>query len=168
MGGVRNCGRKSLVANRSRGEAGEGAGAGIDRDGAPLTAEPAARDDRRRTMFLVEPVEATWSEWCSLYRAFLKHVSISEVDGEEQSVCYACASPPVIGFQNPDIDFEPLNFQVQYYFQSRKGMCAECWLPRVVSSLSFATPHTGLLCSFVTPWSHATYLVNVRSSLNVL
>lgn len=79
--------------------------------------------ESRAVMFLVEVPEATWSEWCCLYRPYLKHVTVSEVDGEEQPVCYACfAEPALLGFDNPDIDFEPLNFQVQYYFQSRKGM----------------------------------------------
>ncbi|KAG8322094.1 hypothetical protein J6590_029792 [Homalodisca vitripennis] len=96
----------------------------------PIETSTSDCDRARGTMFLVEPVEATWSEWCSLYRAFLKHITLSEIDGEEQSVCYACASEPIVGFENPNIDFEPLNFQVQYYFQSRKGMCAVRVRPR--------------------------------------
>lgn len=82
-------------------------------------------------MFLVEPVEATWSECCRLYRAFLKRVTVSEVDSEEHTVCYACASQPILGFRNPAIDFEPINFQVQYYVQSRKGM--DCVPPNGLS-----------------------------------
>lgn len=35
-----------------------------------------------------EAVEATWTEWCSFYRAFFKKISISEFDKEEKPSFY--------------------------------------------------------------------------------
>lgn len=65
--------------------------------------------------------EASWNEFSGLYRAFLKSVTLSEVDHEERPVCYTCVPSREL---TPDstLGFDPIIFLSCYFLQSPKGM----------------------------------------------
>lgn len=74
------------------------------------------------TLSLYDPPEATWTEWCTLYRDFLKKFTFSTVDKEEKTICYAIVKAH--SSRGVNNDFEPITFLTQFYFQTQKGTSA--------------------------------------------
>jgi hypothetical protein len=66
-----------------------------------------------------QPV-ASWSEFSGLYRAFLKRVTVSEIDREERPVYYACV-PSDSSVEKTTLDFVPITFLSCFFIQSAKG-----------------------------------------------
>ena len=65
--------------------------------------------------------EASWNEFSAIYRAFLKKVSVSEVDKEERPVCYACV-PSNTSVEKTILDFAPITFLSCFFIQTAKGI----------------------------------------------
>jgi len=65
--------------------------------------------------------EASWNDFSAIYRAFLKRVSVSEVDKEERPVCYACV-PSNTSVEQTILDFSPITFLSCFFIQTAKGM----------------------------------------------
>jgi hypothetical protein len=64
--------------------------------------------------------EASWSEFTGLYRAFLKKVTVSEIDREERPVCYTCV-PSNASVEKSILDFVPITFLSCFFVQTGKG-----------------------------------------------
>lgn len=65
--------------------------------------------------------EASWNEFSGLYRAFLKKVTLSEVNREEKPVCYACV-PSDTSLEKTILGFVPITFLSCFFIQTAKGM----------------------------------------------
>lgn len=83
-----------------------------------------------------EPEEAppaTWQEVTDFYRAWLKNITISEVDGEVRAIYYGSVPSTVAKeclLLTPDnfgTAFEGLVYLTQYYFNTRKGTGTGRW-----------------------------------------
>lgn len=74
-----------------------------------------------------EAPPATWLEVSDFYRAWLKYVTISEIDGEVRAIC--CGAVPctvtkeclLLTPDNFGESFEGVIYLAQYYFNTRKG-----------------------------------------------
>jgi hypothetical protein len=66
--------------------------------------------------------EASWNEFSGLYHAFLKRVTVSEIDREERPVCYTCV-PSDTSVEKTSLGFAPITFLSCFFIQTAKGMC---------------------------------------------
>lgn len=88
--------------------------------------------------------QASWNELSGLYRAFLKTVTVSEVDREERPVCYVCVPSNASVVEKTILDFVPITFLSCFFIQTPKGN---------------ASRQGGTFCIAVSLFKHGTFVL---------